>query len=401
MPDRLVVCLDGTWNSPFQSETRDDGTDVLKPTNPLKLARAVLPTDTNGHRQIVYYDSGMGALGCYPGLSNQLLDFVDTKLGGIWGAGFEANVEQAANFIALNLTPGAELLLFGFSRGAAQARALAKFLDWMGGVPNKADAYYIPIFFRHYLATHGQRGTQRDRQLFKRYHLRSPSKRADRVSRRLGYRDGSGAHVHAPKTAPRSKGVLSTSMTSQVAPEQMSSTRAKHSPLTRAYDFRPEIWQGSGSRQTLEQLWFPGAHSNVGGSYVRDGLANCALHWIVNEAKEVGLVVDVPFLSKYRCYPQHEMGDTQSAFWRAREALQFKRGKGVRSLTGHPDSSHLSFHKSVIQRFCANSAEHDWLGKPYRPVEVVEVMSTKRGEWSSYISDFGLDPAAYLFPGGV
>ncbi len=398
MPDRLVVCLDGTWNSPFQSETRDDGTDVLKPTNPLKLARAVLPTDTNGHRQIVYYNSGMGALGRYPGLSNQLLDFVDTKLGGIWGAGFEANVEQAANFIALNLTPGAELLLFGFSRGAAQARALAKFLDWMGGVPNKADAYYIPIFFRHYLATHGQGAPSE-----------IVNSSNDIISDRLRNVPivflGVWDTVMALGARTRAKDGTSVEGRAfhidDMPPSNVVHARQALAIDKKRYDFRPEIWQGSGSRQTLEQLWFPGAHSNVGGSYVRDGLANCALHWIVNEAKEVGLVVDVPFLSKYRCYPQHEMGDTQSAFWRAREALQFKRGKGVRSLTGHPDSSHLSFHKSVIQRFCANSAEHDWLGKPYRPVEVVEVMSTKRGEWSSYISDFGLDPAAYLFPGGV
>ncbi len=69
MPDRLVICLDGTWNSTFTPVERENGTNVLKPTNPLKVARAVLPIDHNGNRQITYYDSGVGALGIYPGLA--------------------------------------------------------------------------------------------------------------------------------------------------------------------------------------------------------------------------------------------------------------------------------------------------------------------------------------------
>ena len=86
MPDRLILCLDGTWNSTFRTVERDDGTTVLKPSNPLKLARAVLPIDDSRNRQITYYDSGVGALGLYPGLSNRLLNFADNKLGGAWGA---------------------------------------------------------------------------------------------------------------------------------------------------------------------------------------------------------------------------------------------------------------------------------------------------------------------------
>ena len=68
MPNRLVVSLDGTWNSVFKPLERENKTTVLKPTNPLKLARAVLPIDpTDGARQATYYDSGVGALGLYRG----------------------------------------------------------------------------------------------------------------------------------------------------------------------------------------------------------------------------------------------------------------------------------------------------------------------------------------------
>lgn len=161
MPDRLIFCLDGTWNNPFIKVERDKGTTVMKPTNPLKLARAILPEDASGTRQPTYYDPGVGALGLYPGISNAILEFVDRKLGGYAGAGFEANVEQAVTYLAHNYTPDVQIYIFGFSRGAAQARAMTQFLGWMGGVPAKSDAYYIPEFFRHYIARRGK-GSPRD-----------------------------------------------------------------------------------------------------------------------------------------------------------------------------------------------------------------------------------------------
>lgn len=395
MPDRLIVCLDGTWNSPFKSATRDDGTNVLKPTNPLKLARAVLPIDTAGNRQTTYYDSGVGALGLYPGPSNRLLDFVDKKLGGIWGAGFEANVEQAANFLALNHTDRAEIFIFGFSRGAAQARALARFLDWLGGVPAKSDAYYVPLFFRHYLDTKST-GSPNDIVNSRGATIADRIRRApitllgvwDTVMA-LGSRVRASAHTsvkgrafHIDDTPPRS----------------VRNARQALAIDERRYDFRPEIWRDSHRGQTLEQLWFPGAHGNVGGSYIRDGLANCALHWIADTAIELGLEIDREFLRKYRCYPQHEIGDTHSPFWRTREAIQCKLGKGARRLTGYPDTAKLGVHKSVVQRFCADPGDHDRMGAPYRSDEVVALMSKRRGEWDDYVSSLGLDAGTYPYP---
>jgi len=59
-------------------------------------------------------------------------------------------------------------------------------------------------------------------------------------------------------------------------------------------DFRPHVWKGPAhSGQTLEQRWFAGVHSNVGGSYVDDGLANEALKWMLREARDVGLDLDM------------------------------------------------------------------------------------------------------------
>jgi uncharacterized protein (DUF2235 family) len=398
MPDRLIVSLDGTWNSPFQPVVRDDGTNVLKPANPLKLARSILPIDTEGNRQITYYDSGVGALGLYPGFGNGILKFVDHKLGGIWGAGFEQNVEQAANFVALNMRPGTDLFVFGFSRGAAQARALARFLNWMGGVPAKADAYYVPIFFRSYLETRGQ-GSVRDIVNSKGEVI------ADRIVpmtiRLLGVWDTVMA------LGARSRATVGTSTADRAflvgaePPAIVQHARQALAIDERRYDYRPEIWHGKQPHQTIEQCWFPGVHSNVGGSYGEDGLANGALHWMIDAAKSNGLAVDETFLGKYRPYPQHKLGKTHSLFWRAREALQRKLGQGVRELSGYPQAAGLGLHRSVVQRICANPDEHSFMDEPYRPEEVVTLLEAHRENWEDFVRGLGLDPDRYPFPQGM
>ena len=47
----LVVCCDGTWNTPDQQG---------RPTNVTKFARALCPRAPDGSAQLVYYDEGVG-----------------------------------------------------------------------------------------------------------------------------------------------------------------------------------------------------------------------------------------------------------------------------------------------------------------------------------------------------
>jgi hypothetical protein len=64
--------------------------------------------------------------------------------------------------------------------------------------------------------------------------------------------------------------------------------------------FKPNLWRAPpGWAGRLEQAWFPGVHSNIGGGYTPDGLANEALHWMVEKAEASGLAFDDTFLSHY------------------------------------------------------------------------------------------------------
>ena len=83
---------------------------------------------------------------------------------------------------------------------------------------------------------------------------------------------------------------------------------------------RPANWNG-----VLEQAWFPGVHSNVGGGYAPDGLANEALHWIAGKAQALGLAVDDDFLKKIDDYRFENRVNTRS------EAVRLLIEKGLQS----------------------------------------------------------------------
>ena len=55
MSKRLVICSDGTWNTPDQ---KDRG--KYRPSNVVKIARAVASVSRDGKIQIVFYDKGVG-----------------------------------------------------------------------------------------------------------------------------------------------------------------------------------------------------------------------------------------------------------------------------------------------------------------------------------------------------
>ena len=85
---RLIVCYDGTWQTPDNS---------VKPTNVVKLLRAIPSSDGN-ISQIVFYDRGVG--------TGNVLDQIR---GGAFGHGLLENVVDGYRFLANNYQPGDEV----------------------------------------------------------------------------------------------------------------------------------------------------------------------------------------------------------------------------------------------------------------------------------------------------
>ncbi|HEX3129927.1 MAG TPA: DUF2235 domain-containing protein [Thermoanaerobaculia bacterium] len=411
MPDprRLVLCLDGTWNSTYTWGKRSNAPGVLKPSNVLKLCRAVEPRSADGREQIAYYDIGVGALAKYPGTANRLLHLADKVLGGGWAAGFEANIEDALHFLTLNHQPGDEVFIFGFSRGAATARALTRFLAWAGGLPRKSDAYYLPLLFRAYIDSKGTRpcaevlGGIND---LRKSQKRPPLEPFQTINvEYLGVWDtvmALGARFKATG-AGTSTASKTFHLDSQPAPCVKHARQALAIDEMR-YDFRPEIWTGHEPHQVLEQRWFAGVHSNVGGGYVNDGLANVAFRWILRGAETHGLKMDDRFVGHYRGFPQDRLYRSENIVYRALDALRWRFGRGKRKLADpqRPAGANLSLSPSVIHRIAADPEKFQETmdGKPYRPENVLLFLASQP-DLNQYLAQIEPDPVKRQLPAEV
>ncbi|MEO1368176.1 MAG: DUF2235 domain-containing protein, partial [Acidobacteriota bacterium] len=155
-----IVPRSGAGEAAWTQDTTVPGWRWVEPSGIDRTLRERGFDPGRGVAQVVYYDVGVGAMRSTPGVSNKVHQFIDKSFGGARGAGFEANIEDAYLFLALNYRPGDELFLFGFSRGAASVRGLARFIDWMGGLVPSEDSYWIPRYFDAFLAGSTHRETR-------------------------------------------------------------------------------------------------------------------------------------------------------------------------------------------------------------------------------------------------
>jgi uncharacterized protein (DUF2235 family) len=294
---RILVCCDGTWNRPDQVH---DG--HICSSNVTKIARCIPPVDPAGNRQLVFYDKGVGT------------GNFDRIRGGAFGWGIKRKILDAYRFLMINYEPGDELFFFGFSRGAYTVRST------FGLIRNSG---LLKPEFAHKLA-----------DAYALYRRRDDASHPDAVESELFRRSFS----HEPRA--RFIGVWDTVGALGLpvgGPLQFINQRWKFHDMTlsswvdnafqalaideRRKPFQPAIWEQSpkAGGQRLEQVWFAGVHSNVGGSYPQAGLSDIALLWMINKAEECGLAIDRGCMTAVN-HPQPDSSgklyDSQTAWYK-------------------------------------------------------------------------------------
>jgi hypothetical protein len=268
---RLIVCCDGTWN---------DADSAAEFTNVVRITRAIKPIDGRSNPaipQIVYYHSGVGTS-----------DALDRVAGGAIGLGLSRNVRDAYAFLAANYCEGDEIFLFGFSRGAYTARSVAGLIGWVGLI-HKADMDDFALLWEGYrLRAHPGQPDVR---------LSFPNRCADAQIKCVAVWDTVGA-----LGIPGHLGDMFTQFyqfqDTNLGPHVENAFHALALDEHRE-DFVPTLWSKSRNApatQRLEQVWFPGAHSNVGGGYPEHGLSDVALAWMADRV-EPFLELDHAYLS--------------------------------------------------------------------------------------------------------
>ncbi len=263
---RLVCCLDGTWNDDRKASER---------TNVVKLCRAIPVVDSSGARQISDYVEGIATT------QGQRATF----LRGAIGLEVHARIAEAFKFLSDNYVDGDEIFIFGFSRGAFEARSLAGFIS-IFGLAKPGDGFSYKDAWACYRQPERKRDFNAVARLSAacRYpvpikclglwdtvgNIGNPFLPRGLIGRRLAFHD---MRLHD---------------TVEVALQALSVDEPRG-------PFRPTLFtmrKGSAlaSHQRVEQVWFPGTHCDVGGGWPDAGLSDIALLWM---AERVAALTDL------------------------------------------------------------------------------------------------------------
>jgi len=297
---RLVFCFDGSWNR----------LDTPNPTNVLLTAESVLPQSDDNVVQSTFYDEGVGS------------EEGEAIAGGVFGAGLVKNLGDGYRFLIFNHSPGDEIYVFGFSRGAYTARSFAGLLSTCG-VLHRQQAHRANQAVELY--------KRRSRtEAFREEAARFRSECSPHICVSQQEDEWRAEHVagHRPGTLPLLKvkylGVWDT-VGSLGIPRYivMANTinrmhqfhdvslspmveQARHAVAIDEHriDFEPTLWENlrelnlsrgadpESAEAPYQQMWFPGGHGSVGGGGDRRGLSDPALEWIWDGARQAGLELD-------------------------------------------------------------------------------------------------------------
>jgi uncharacterized protein (DUF2235 family) len=266
VPRQLVVCLDGT-NNRFSN----------RPTNIVQIIRAL---DRDPKNVLSYYDQGVGTFG----IRETLFEWqkVPSRVFGMaFGWGIGRIVSGAYTFLAQNYQDGDRVFIFGFSRGAYAARALAAMIRALGLIPG-----YQPLLVEYGWSMLKARETK-------------------------GGAPNFGLQGQFRKTFGRNVSIFFLGLFDTVSSvgwvyDPVIIPYTKKNPIVvhvrhavsideRRCFFRQNLWSSSpGNRTTVKEVWFAGVHSDIGGGYdPGDGrLSRVACRWMIQEARSCGLQFD-------------------------------------------------------------------------------------------------------------
>jgi uncharacterized protein (DUF2235 family) len=309
LPNKTIVLLaDGTGNSAAK----------LFKTNVWRLYRALDQSDpppAGERRQIAYYHDGVGTSTFKP----------LALLGGIFGIGLKRNVLEIYAFLCRNYEPGDRIYVYGFSRGAFTVRVLAGLVVTQGVLRCATEQdlkRYAADAYRNY----------RRRYKLPIFGYKDKTARAD-PTQRVGLvdllRDLRDGVLKVWRWAWRSKqygeiarledlnidfiGVwdtvaayglpideLTRGIDEWVWPLSMPNYRLSEHVLRARHalsldderdTFHPLLWDeleevptAPGAVPRLQQVWFAGVHSNVGGGYADDTASYVPLRWMMDES---------------------------------------------------------------------------------------------------------------------
>jgi uncharacterized protein (DUF2235 family) len=375
MTRRLVVFADGTWNTP---EDEDEG--LLAPTNVAKMYEAARrrPVAADGTHQIAFYHPGVGVKPNFleQGVS-KIADLLHIHtanrnlLEGATGDGIDRNIKECYRWLVQQYVPGDHILLFGFSRGAYTVRSLAGLIRNSGLIRRDSDAL-LDDAFRLYrdrsMETHPTSDTATE---FRKEHSYEPGIRfigvwdtVGALGIPLGIFKGLNANLYQFHDVTLSSSV-------DIAYQALAIDEHRK-------PFAPAVWEqqpsAAANGQIVRQMWFAGAHSNVGGGYHECGLSDQTFRWVADGAASAGLEVDAAYVAEHICHAncEGELRDSMSLLYKALGPIDRSIAANRTAATiesGAFDATCERVHFSARDRIGKVAPRFD---SPYAPANLLE-----------------------------
>jgi uncharacterized protein (DUF2235 family) len=278
-----VIVLDGTFSSLKTGEMSNAG-----------LAFRLMCEGGRTARRTLYYEEGIQWQGWRRGL-----DVVQ-------GIGIDGQICRAYGHLASHYREGDRIFLFGYSRGAFAVRSLAGVIDRVGLLRHDcATERNVTYAYRHYRLNPD--GPVAQAFASRNCHLESPIEMVgvwDTV-KALGLRLPLLWMLSEKNHAFHN---------SHLGPSTRHGYHALAIDETRAV-FEPVLWDcPPGWEGNIEQVWFPGAHGDIGGQLgdyeAARPLANIPLVWMLERAEACGLQLPVGWQNRFPCDPAAPMVGT-------------------------------------------------------------------------------------------
>ncbi len=268
MSKRIAFCADGTWDS------------SAKNTNVYKLFKSLLVRAD----QMPFYDDGVGSDG----------DPIWKLVGGAFGTGLWQKIKDGYTKIAHVYEADDPLFLFGFSRGAFTARSLAGMIAACGLPTKNFNDDLVDTAFDAY------RDKLNRQALLER--LKDCNMYPAKITM-VGVWDTVGS-LGIPAALGAVDPILYGFLDTGLSPAVLNAYQALAIDEKR-FQFPPTLWSSKPAPgQTLEQVWFCGAHSDIGGGEPDDlpgttALSDITLSWMMSKATALGLQIDPTVRAKY------------------------------------------------------------------------------------------------------
>lgn len=307
MSQQIVVCMDGTWNDPIERTNVYRLFEMLPGDETPVEEKGPIRSHLVKHDQdlVAFYLESVGNGGRTQSL-----------LGGTQGIGLHDSMIDAYVLVSQVYRKGDKIWLFGFSRGAWAARSLGAFIARTGLIPD-VDALEdgaADLAEKIWLDYKEDRGKKRGGRFWK-HHDETPI-------RLIGVWDTVGEfgvpEFNGLRMVDRDE-LRFLKFADRELSMRVENGRQALAIDERRADFTPTLWT---EREGIRQVWFAGAHADIGGGYEQSGLSDLALQWMIDEinALDAGLQLSSDRLGKPLAPDplQDRHDETHHLSWRTR-----------------------------------------------------------------------------------